>query len=314
MDGKRPRAALFLTLLVGALWWSPGTAARASFPGADGRIVFAYEAPVPGQGLTQNDLFTVAADGSDLDRLTSTPFRHEIAPAWSANGASIAFMRTKAPFGPGSIWVMDANGGHQVRLTTAIDARDPVWSPNGQRIAVTVFGPHGNVDVVTMRATDGGGRRIVTGWPSAEFEPAWSPDGRSMAFTRGFRTGDPGDIWTIDLVSGEATRVTSSAAYDHQASWSPDGDSIVFERAFDVNAKIVLVRADGSGSQALTRGHFDADPSFSPSGARIVFCSDRQELFLPDLWTMTPAGSDLTRIRDRPYASTMPDWQALPPV
>lgn len=284
--------------------------AGATFPGTDGRIVFSYEAPVPGEHLTQDDIYSMNADGTGLRQLTATPHQMEFAPSWNAAGGKIAFSRTRAPFGPGSIWVMDADGTNQVRLTSDTDARDPVWSPNGRRIAFTRFG-NGGADIWTMRASDGGGRRRVTSWHSLEFEPGWSPDGRSIAFTRGFQTGDVGDIWMIDPASGRAKRVTSSPAYDHQASWAPDGSRIVFERVFTVNAKIASVRADGTGFRALTSGHFDADPVYSPTGTVIAFCSDRGGAFLPDLWVMREDGSNLQRIRNLRFASTQPDWQTL---
>jgi hypothetical protein len=36
-------------------------------------------------------------------------------------------------------------------------------------------------------------------------------------------------------------------------------------------------------------------------------------VFLPDLWLMDPDGTDLHRLRDRPYASSQADWQPLVP-
>lgn len=285
----------------------PVPRAIATAPGTDGRIVFSYEAPVPREQLTQTDLFSMAPDGSDLVRLTRTPLRMEFAPAWSPDGARIAFWRTKAPFGHGSLWSMAADGGELRRLTSGIDVRDPAWSPNGRRLVVTVFSTKGP-DLATMRA-DGSHLRRVTAWPSNEFEPAWSPDGTTIAFTRGFDQGDVGDLWVLDLATGASRQVTTSPGYDHQAGWSPDGSLIVFQRTFANISKVATVDPTGTGFVALTHGQWDAEPAYAPSGTSIVFTSDRGELFLPDLWLMDADGTNLRRLRDRPYASTQADWQ-----
>ena len=311
----RARPLIGVLVVVG-VWSILGVSpSGATFPGNDGSIVFSYEAPVPGEQLTQNDIYRIDADGTHRQRLTASPHVHEFGASWNATGTAIVFWRTRAPFGPGSVWVMDADGGNQVRLTSGIDARDPVWSPNGQRIAFTIFPhtPFGDPDIWTMRASDGRGRRRVTAWPSEEFLPAWSPDGGSIAFTRGFQTGDSGDIWTADLASGMGTQLTSSPAYDLQASWAPDGSRIVFARDLGATSRIATVRPDGTGFEALTSGHFDFDPVYSPSGAWIAFYSDRMSAFLGDLWVMPSDGANLRRIRDLRYASTQPDWQAVPP-
>jgi TolB protein len=268
---------------------------------------------VPGEQLTQNDLFRIDADGTHRQRLTNSPHVHELGASWNAAGTAIVFMRTRAPFGPGSIWRMDPDGTNQVRLTSGIDARDPAWSPNGQRIAFTRFTSSGSQDIWTLRASDGRGRRQVTSFASDEFLPAWSPDGQTIAFTRGFRTGDAGDIWTVDVNGGNAMRLTSSAAVDFQASWAPDGSRIAFHRDLGSTFRIATIRPDGTGFRTLTTGHTDADPVYSPSGSSIAFYSDRMSGFLGDLWVMDSDGTDARRIRDLPYASTQPDWQAIPP-
>jgi Tol biopolymer transport system component len=308
----RDRALLGVVALLGAWVLTPTAGARASFPGSDGRIVFAYEAPVPNERLTQTDLFSVMSDGSGLTRLTDTPHRMETAPVWDASGSKIVFSRSRAPFGPGSIWVCDASGSHQVRLTSGIDARDPVWNPQGTRIAFSLFSTGTPwPDIATIRTSDGGGLTRVTSTAGLEFLPSWSPDGSRIAFTHAAPRGDPGDIWVKDLRTGVVRQVTSGPEYDLQVSWSPDGTRLVFERTVRNVARIVRVRPDGRRLTVLTRGHFDADPTYAPTGSQIVFCSDRGRIFLPDLWLMGANGANPHRLRNLSYASTTPDWQPV---
>ncbi|MBT5709613.1 hypothetical protein HOI71_01120, partial [Candidatus Poribacteria bacterium] len=65
--------------------------------------------------------------GANIRRLTSGPGSNAH-PAWSPDGATIAFVSTRD--GRGQIYVMDADGGDHRRLTThpGTDAA-PAWSP-----------------------------------------------------------------------------------------------------------------------------------------------------------------------------------------
>jgi len=284
--------------------------AQAAFPGSNGRL--AFEREVPAGDHTQTDIYTIRPDGSGLTRLTATSNRNEFGPAWNAAGTRIAFWRTPAPFGPGSIWVMDAQGHHQKQLTHGFDARDPAWNPAGTRIVFTrVQGASSHL--WTMRASDGGGLRRLTSGPVLDFEPAWSPDGTQIAFTRGFQQGDVGDIYILSLKSGRLTQVTRSPAYDHQVAWAPCGKRLVFERDVPTSSSIFAVNADGSQLARLTRGpFFDTGPAFSPDGRYIAFGSDRGGVSLDDLWVMKANGTDLHRVRHLPFSEGFPDWQPLP--
>ena len=227
--------AAALTPLVGA------PAADATFPGADGRIAFTQEAPAGDH--TQSDVYTVNADGSGLQRLSASANQNEFGPAFNAAGTRIAFWRTPAPFGPGSLWVMNADGSGKRQLTTGIDARDPAWDPSGTRLAYTGPGA-GSFDIWTLRAADGQDRRRVTSGAATDFEPAWSPDGARIAFTRGLAQGDAGNLYAVGAGGGTANQITSTPAYDHQASWGPGGQRLTYERDFANSSSILVVGAD----------------------------------------------------------------------
>lgn len=297
------------TALIVAL--AGGATAGAAFPGADGRIAFNLEAPAGDH--TQTDIYTINPDGSDLRRLSASANKNEFGPAWNAAGTQIAFWRTQAPFGPGSLWVMNADGSAKRQLTSGIDARDPAWSPDGTRLAFTRVGAGAEFDIWTLRAADGRDRQPVTGGSATDFEPAWSPGGSQIAFTRGFAEGDAGDLYLADLGAGTVAPLTSSPAYDHQAAWGPGGNRVVFERDFSGSSSILVVNADGSGLVRLTTGpYFDTGPAFSPSGTRIAFGADRAGALFPDLWLMRPDGTNLHRLIELDFAESFPDWQPAP--
>jgi TolB protein len=287
----------------------PVSTARAAFPGANGLIAYQDES-IAGDH-TQVDVFVAMPDGSSVHRLTNTPDKNEFGPAWNPAGRRIAFWRTKAPFGPGNLWVMQPNGSHQRRLTEGTDARDPAWNPAGDRLIYTQVGG-GVWDLYSLRVSDGGDHHQLTSGPALDFEAAWSPAGRFIAFTRGYATGDVGDIYLLDLRNHHVTQVTDSAGYDHQVAWSPDGTRLVFERDFDRRNQICSVKPDGTGLTVLAGGpHFDIGPAYSPDGTTIAFGSDRStDSPFHDIWAMNADGSNKHRLIEQPDAADgWPDWQ-----
>ena len=99
--------------------------------------------------------------------------------------------------------------------------------------------------------------------------------------------GRPG-LYTLDLARGAITRLTGEATFSEQTPrWSPDGRQVVFasNRAHYVGATrdtgtpdldVWVVNADGSNARRLTTdAAHDADPTWTPDGAAVVFSSDR---------------------------------------
>jgi hypothetical protein len=122
--------------------------------GAAGRLVFARETYTTDGTGSVPKLYAQRDDTAEATRLTggSDVDRY---PAWSPDGATIAFSRdTNGAF---EIFVMDADGANLRQLTTdnARFEESPAWSPDGRRIAYTSTAGQ-NGDLKLMNA-DGSG-------------------------------------------------------------------------------------------------------------------------------------------------------------
>jgi TolB protein len=125
-------------------------------------------------GLGNSEIHVMNADGSERRRLTNDAWGGEL--AWSPRGDKIAFVRRD---GNREIYVMNPDGSGERRLTrNTVGDRNPVWSPDGRRIAF-----ESNWQVYLMNA-DGSGQRRLTRNGARNFAPAWSPDGQRIAFER----------------------------------------------------------------------------------------------------------------------------------
>ena len=191
----------------------------------------------------------------------------------SHHKAQIAFTSTRD--GNREIYVMDADGNNQIRLTNHPEKdMQPSWSPDGGRIAFTSNRNGGNYQIYVMDSNGKNVRRLTSG--VYDINPAWSPDGQRIAFD-GF--GDEEWKSKIYVVSHDGTNLQRLDAdipsFDIEAAWSPDSEQIAFVSwREDWTGEIYVMDANGANQKRLTHNMVtDRGPAWSPDGSKIVFYS-----------------------------------------
>jgi Tol biopolymer transport system component len=129
------------------------------------------------------DLFTVASDGTGLEKIVSGGGD----PSWSPDGTRIAYSSIRDRLGitcfqecatSGEIYVADADGKRQRRLTrTEADEGSPAWSPDGRRIAFVSdeSDRRAHENEIYVMDADGDRVRRLTQNQVWDLEPAWRP-------------------------------------------------------------------------------------------------------------------------------------------
>ena len=217
-------------------------------------------------------------------------------------------------------------GGPVSRLTTSTGSSDPVYSPDGTKIAFISANPGGAYQVFVANA-DGSGRTPVTSGSSPKQEPTWSPDGARLAYVaNSFQADGQTDleVWAVNLDGSGVTQLTNNTFTDTSPAWSPLGDRLAFvsNRTGDTDRNIYLMNADGSAQVSITpnsptpctpncyQGH-DDDPAWAPDASRIAYVHGNELSGggLPNIWTVGPDGGNRANLSNNTSVTfSQPAW------
>jgi len=123
------------------------------------------------------------------------------------------------------------------------------------------------------------------------------------------RTGSY-QLSTIGPSGGGLRQLTHVAGDAVNPDWSPNGRLIVFELDTADDARVVVMRGDGSHMRTLPHppgGAFDGQPSFTPGGGRIVFESYNPDLNDDAIWIENLRGRHQHRLATGPAGATDPN-------
>jgi Tol biopolymer transport system component len=103
----------------------------------------------------------------------------------SPDGKLVAVTRGEGITASADIWVIDWEKDTSVRLTTdPADDVNPIWAPDGTRVAFTTW-RKGNADIYVKNANNVGPETPLLEGPENEEVKDWSHDGRMIAFMCG---------------------------------------------------------------------------------------------------------------------------------
>ena len=252
----------------------------------------------------RTQVWRVRVDGTARRQLTHATSDSR-APAWSPDGAQIAFLAARGDVDEprAQVYVMPVDGGEAYPLT-AHDAAVTAFrvSPDGARLLF--LARDGETDEEERRRTERDDAVVVdetfrgthlwvqdlqtddvtrlTEGPFTVSTPDWSPESGRIAFERrpspAANDGWKSDIWVLDVESGETRKLYENGGSDVSPRWSPDGRTIAFsanevEASTTMFRKLYLIALEGGEPRTLLE-EFDnqfTTPIWSPDGRRIFW-------------------------------------------
>jgi Tol biopolymer transport system component len=216
--------------------------------------------------------------------------------AWSPDGRVLAAVDKGSPQEPDGIFLISTESGEKRRLTSlpaqSFGDRFPVFSPNGQILALARFRSLGVADIYLLPVAGGETRRLT--FDDRDIRGLdWTPDGRSIVFSSS--RGGGYSLWRIPISGGTPEPLaTSGATVLLFPSIARQGNRMAYVQSV---ADLDIWRAPGPTAgpglklpptKVISSTHWDSNPQISPDGKRIVFASARSGA--GEVWVCDEAG------------------------
>jgi Tol biopolymer transport system component len=278
-----------------------------AFALAPGMLVFGVRREARGARIT-----VYGRDGKVLETIDSDTYLDDLAVA--RDGRRIAVMKaslvTQAESDTIDVWTLDLDRKIFSRVTYGEDDDDPVFSPDGSRLA---FAHKGGLHV---RATNGSGEPALLAKSRADIVPAdWTTDGW-IVYTD-FEDGSE-DMFAVREGGGEPRRLSATPFREQTPQVSPDARWLAYSSNEGGDPQIYLTRWPALDGKWRVSRESAAMPRWAGDGRTLYFMGRDRSIFRA---TVGPGSSEpvlglpeeLFRTNfDGSYTSRTSRWAVLP--
>jgi Tol biopolymer transport system component len=273
------------------------------------------------------------------------------AGAPAALGASTTPAPSQPPVLPGEPWLLyqwfqegkdtkdlflarpDGSDAHAIVTDVPGEHKGGTWSPDGSRIAFTMFDaatPDGSIWTANADGSgakllfDGGDGCVAVAWPS------WSPDGTKLVMVCWPDYTVHSSVAVLDIATLALTTIATASQpefLDNPPRWSPDGASIAFPILrwdptgdhLDGSLVAIVPAAGGQVDRITAFDTFMSSPDWRPDGSELAMNSyDLGNIQTTDrpsnLYAIRPDGTGLRQLTfssvDGSMRITVPHWAA----
>jgi Tol biopolymer transport system component len=168
---------------------------------------------------TRNGIYTLnAADGSDLQRVTSSPDGgHDIPGDYSADGSQLFFARWDGIGSSGPLMVVGMDGSEPRRVTTGAYGM-PSLSPDGQTLLAI---RDRQLYLIAVDGTSATQITIPNRTSIGDFWPSWSPDGSWIVLQMMSPTTGVYAVARVRRDGSALFQITDSASDEAFPDWAP---------------------------------------------------------------------------------------------
>ncbi|NDJ62248.1 MAG: hypothetical protein GYB67_14065 [Chloroflexi bacterium] len=184
-----------------------------------------------------NEIYVMAADGSDQRNVTNQPAHFDDQGVWSPDGTHLIFQSHRG--GRANFYQMTADGELVGPLAAISFDTVPYWSPDGNVMLLSAAGRLYHLDAA-------GGQPQPISADIGAHARGWSPDGSQIVYIAA-PDDSTRELYRARADGSDPRRLTVNQLAEIHASWSADGRYIAYDgQAGRTYASYVIDAHDGT--------------------------------------------------------------------